>query len=230
MMFRLGCVSRKSSIRGFTLIELLVAMVITAMIGAMSFASVSTARRSIEVMDERAQRMNELNGFFLRFTKDIEHIVPRSGMVNGQEAQALMYQSIEEGLSFTNSAKMNPGLFPRSNLQRVNYRLEDGNLLRTSWDRINGPAASKGKEFTLLNDVTDLKIRFVAPVKLSNISGRAPSLRWVNEWPVVRRQGNQGESVDQGNPLDALPMALEISLKLEPWGDITRVFEVNYES
>jgi general secretion pathway protein J len=84
--------------------------------------------------------------------------------------------------------------------------VRDGQL----W-RLHGPVLDRGglvepRETSVLDQVRELRIRFLD----QNAS-------WRNDWPPPASDDSSQRD------LDALPRAVEISVTLEDWGEITRL-------
>ena len=121
--------------KGFTLLEVLIAMAITAFVAAVAYSSLATVLSAVESTRESANRTFEINRAWMIISRDLRQFAPRAvrdefgegepAMSGGPVARFL--------LSFTRSGWHNPNGHPRSNLQRVNYRLEDNILWRDTY-------------------------------------------------------------------------------------------------
>jgi general secretion pathway protein J len=105
----------------------------------------------------------------------------------------------------------NPAMLPhRGTLQRVQYRLDDGKLLREYWPVLDlGALGQPPRTEELLTGVNEVKFLFYDP---SQGSGE-----WLQQWPPLRNSGETPAS---------RPRGIQINLELEDWGVIERLIEV----
>lgn len=216
---------RVAARRGFTLIEVLVAMAITAVVGIMAYATLNSSVDAVERSEQQTQRLNDINTFFAIFSKDIRQVVARSiRNENGEYESALMSQEGDTvGLRLTRTGWQNPRpeVFVRSQLQRVHYQLEGKTLVRESFymiDRAEGEPESVRSE--LLDKVVSLKFRFMTEPR----SGGSHELlkgKWLDSWPPQVQGVAQDDVVS-----DLLPVVVEITMELQDWGEIRRVYDL----
>lgn len=190
---------------GFTLVELLVALAVFAVIGIAAYSglqSVLFTRASVEAETGRLTRL-QMAIYFLE--RDIEQIIARPVRDEfGQIRPAL--QGGDTGnplLVFTRAGWDNPLQRPRAGLQRVSYRLDGSVLLRGYWQTLDRAGDNTLNESALLDNVEAVRIRFLDQAN-----------RWQRQWP----RADQTDAASAG-----LPRALEISLQLSGWGEITRL-------
>ena len=106
-------------------------------------------------------------------------------------------------LRLTRAGVANPLQLTRSEFQRVGYRLgAEGELLRLRWAALDQPIDGQPVETALLSGIEELEIRFLDGDQ-----------RWQETWPPA--------NADDENEL---PRALEISLRLEDYGDLRWLF------
>jgi len=211
--------------RGFTLIEVLVAMAITAIIGIMAYATLTSALDAVEQSDVQSQRLNDINTFFAIFSKDVRQLVARPARnEKGEMEGALMAvdgDTVALRLTRTGWQNPRPEVFVRSQLQRVHYQLEGKTLVRESFYAVDLPEGEpEAIRSELLDKVTSLKFRFMAQPKTGS-SDEAIKGEWTDTWPpkVVGVDGNEVVS-------NLLPAVLEIKLELKDWGEIRRVYDL----
>ncbi len=194
--------------QGFTLLELLVAMVVFAIMSTMAYSGLGIALSHSEQAQIQAERMAQLQKAFLIIGRDIEQAVNRPVRDNGGiPMDALIGSSVGSiVLQLSRTGRDNPLNLRRSNLQRIDYLLSEGKLVRVAWpvmDRSN----NEPYEMALLDNVSSVKIQFLDESK-----------SWQDQWPSL------AASVS-GNPFE-MPRAIEVVVELEDWGRIRRVFEV----
>jgi general secretion pathway protein K len=113
--------------RGFTLVEVLIALAITAFVSTIAYTSLSTVITGMERTRENSQRAYAVNRAWMIISRDLRQFVSRPVRDEfGEQEPALQGgPAARYTLSLTRSGWHNPNAHPRSNLQRVNYRLED---------------------------------------------------------------------------------------------------------
>jgi general secretion pathway protein J len=115
-----------------------------------------------------------------------------------------------------NRAWHNPNAHPRSNLQRVNYRLEDDALWRDSYPVLDRAGDTEPASVKLLEGVEQLRLEFLG--SMNQARGTASSTRqWSESWIA-----------DSSQPDTVLPppAALQLTLQLEDWGELRRLYEL----
>lgn len=213
---------RRTGSSGFTLLEVLIALSIFAVIGMASYRVLNTVILSQNRVQVHTDNLRHLQRAMLLLSLDIEQAVNRS--IRGPYAEKIASMVTDQGdylLQFTRTGWRNPLALPRSNLQRVAYELgfqgrEEDNraadkdqqpsLLRHYWPVLDQAQDSLPQTQTLLSDVTDVEFRFM------DKGGR-----WHSRWPTGTEQDSE----------DGLPVALEIQLDTEQYGQITRMYQLN---
>ncbi len=199
---------------GFTLLELLVAMGVFAVIGAMALGGLNTVVGQETLAREQADRLATLQRALRLMATDFGSADPRYvrdvlGMTH--ELPLLAEGRGDYLIRLTRGGWPNPAKLPhRGTLQRVQYRLDDGKLLREYWPVLDlGALGQPPRAEELLTGVNDVKLLFY---DASQGSGE-----WLQQWPPLRNAG--------GTPLGR-PKAIQIKLDLEDWGVIERLIEV----
>jgi general secretion pathway protein J len=124
---------------------------------------------------------------------------------------ALQAGGAERGqVLLTRGGWMNPADAPRSTLQRVRYRVDDGKLLREHWLVLDALLQPEPVRRTLLDGVKGFSLRFLNDAR-----------NWQDSWPPASLGATPSE-----RDLRWRPLAVEVTLELEDWGRITRIIEV----
>src|SRR4249920_2873586 len=126
-----------SKARGFTLLELLIAMAIFAVIGAMALGGYVQLSRQSERLEVSMKRTRAVQMSMMRFAQDFAELEPRSvrdALGSSSEPAILADARSTNLVQFTRAGWSNPAAIPRSTLQRVAYRIEDGKLYRDHWE------------------------------------------------------------------------------------------------
>jgi general secretion pathway protein J len=210
--------SRSST--GFTLIEVLIALAITAFVSVIAYTSLATVMSSVESLRGNTDRIYEVNRAFMIISRDLRQFANRPVRDEfGEQEPALSGGILARfTLSFTRTGWHNPNGLPRSNLQRVNYRLEDDALWRDSYPVLDRAADTQPDSVLLLEGVDDFKLAFLGTLEtLQAPSGGAglETSTWPENW--VADTSSPGAEL-------APPVALEIRLQLQDWGEMRRLY------
>jgi len=208
--------------RGFTLIEVLIALAITAFVSTIAYTSLSTVLSGVESTREISDRSYEINRAWMIISRDVRQFVPRSIRDEFGELEPAMAggAAARFPLSLTRSGWHNPGEHLRSNMQRVNYRLEDEALWRDSYPVLDRAGDTTARSVKLLDGVEYLELAFLgslAEVQTTDNSINLDTRNWSENWVL-----------DTSDP-DALlapPLAVQISLQLADWGEMRRLYEL----
>ncbi|MBU3071521.1 type II secretion system minor pseudopilin GspJ [Aestuariicella sp. G3-2] len=190
--------------RGFTLLEVLIALSIFAIMGLASYHLLSGEARTQQALDKQSHEHNYWQRGIMRLTQDLQQAVNRSIREDyGNREPALVGDA--DSITFTRGGWSNPLHRVRSDLQRVDYRLqthdEDTYLQRSFWFTLDRAPASEPVQQKVLPDIHDLQFRYFEPDNQS----------WVNQWPPI----------DQ--PDAGLPQAIEVTLTSPSRGQIQRL-------
>ncbi|MBM0105569.1 type II secretion system minor pseudopilin GspJ [Steroidobacter sp. S1-65] len=197
--------------RGITLVELLVAIFIFAIVAAIAMGGYNEMMKQSDIVNAGAGRTREIQAAMQRLNLDFTSLEPRPVREPlGDSLQpALRADTRRETIAeLTHSSWSNPIGMPRSTLQRVAYRLEDTRLIREYWLALDRTMDSEPESAVLLERVKRVEMRFMD-------SNRA----WHEQWPPL------GYSAPDAPRLR--PIAVEVTLELEDWGEIKRLMEVS---
>lgn len=193
---------------GFTLLELLIALAVFTVVATAAYSGLNSVLTTRAVVEREAARLGELQLAWFLLERDLEQTAPRPIRDEfGQTRPALESGSLSDALLiFTRAGWDNPLNRPRSTLQRLGYQLRDRQLLRFYWDALDRGDATLPRETVLLEAVREVRLRFL------DSDGD-----WRGDWPPTTVD-------DSAN--GRLPRAVEITLVLDDWGDITRLFRL----
>lgn len=205
---------------GFTLIEVLISLAITAFVAVIAYTSLSAVLSGVESLRFNTDRIYEVNRALMIMSRDLRQFANRPVRDEyGELEPALAGGTLARfTLSFTRTGWHNPNGHPRSNLQRVNYRLEDGALWRDSYPVLDRAADTEPQSVLLLDDVDDLRLTFLPSLDALQINtggGSLDTTNWVENW--VADTSSPGVEL-------APPVALEITFQLKDWGEMRRVY------
>lgn len=202
---------------GFTLVELIVAVLITTILFAMGYGALSQGLNNRKEVEEQAARLNAVQQALRVMEQDIELMQPRpvrdelgNGYQNAVVGQFALTAKQGVTLTFTRGGWANPAGLPRSELQRVNYLLRDGKLIRRHLPVLDATAALPYEERELLDQVEALSFRFMDG-----------GLVWQTTWPTPILLNGPAAELQR-----ARPVAIEITLQLKDWGKLQRIVEI----
>jgi general secretion pathway protein J len=192
--------------RGFTLLELLVALTVFAILSVIAYGGLRSLLYTQANVEAAMQRLTQVQMAFHFLARDIEEAVSRGIRDEYGQSKPALYSGgfNQELITLTRIGWDNPLEQPRSSLERLGYRLQEDRLLRMHWDTLDQGGPSEPRETEILDRVKEVKLRFLDSQNA-----------WQSEWPPP----SQSEALS-----DWLPSAIEISVRLQDWGEITRLF------
>ena len=193
--------------KGFTLLELLVALAVFTVIAVAAYSGLDSVLFTHAAVEREAERLADVQMAWYMLARDVEQATPRGVRDEyGQQRPALESGGLSgELLVLTRAGWDNPSLQRRASLQRLAYRLDDGKLVRSYWTTLDRGVLNEPRETVLLDAVRESRVRF--------LNGND---EWRADWPPS--EGSRHTST--------LPRAVEFTLFLEDWGEITRLFRL----
>ncbi|HUO80862.1 MAG TPA: type II secretion system minor pseudopilin GspJ [Steroidobacteraceae bacterium] len=205
--------SARRRARGFTLIEVLVSVFLLSVLSAFAYETLSYVRRSREATNASFERIRAIELAMHYLVTDFQQLEPRPVRdLLGQSAlPAILADPRTTNLvTLTRGGWPNPAGLPRGTLQRVNYRLDNGTLIREYQTVLDATLSNTPVTRELLKDVVKVGIRYMDSSRV-----------WQEQWPPLA-SGPGGPTV----PLRMRPMAVEIVIELRDAGRLTRLVEV----
>jgi general secretion pathway protein J len=196
---------------GFTLIELLVAISIFVVLGVLAYGGYNNSVKQTEIARASMKRLEQVQSTVRLITQDFEQLAPRPvrDVVGDTRLPSLMSASKgQQLLSLTRAGWTNPGGLPRSTLQRVSYVLEDDKLRREHLTVLDATLSNEPVKRELIDHVKSVRVRFMDNQK-----------QWQEQWPPL--------NAAPAAVTRLRPLAVEVTLELEDFGEITRVIEVD---
>jgi general secretion pathway protein J len=179
-----------------------VAVSIFAVIGIIALTGLGKMTRDGQMLAEANNRLSDLQFAVVYFDRDWAQVSPR-GIRNQYGDSEANIVIADDTITFTRSGWSNLLGHRRSNLQRVQYLVDDERLLRRYWQSLDQGIGEQPVETVLLDRVESME------VALLNAVGSP-----LRSWPP--------EASDN----DGQPILLSLKLELPDRGDIVRLLEV----
>lgn len=158
---------------GFTLVEVMVALSIFALVGVMCTGLLVSTLDARERQAAAMEQLGQLQQIRALWREDAAHMVmrPHRSADGGYDGPALAgpqggFLSAGTGATrplavFTRRGRANPsGVADRSSLIRVDWRVEDGALVREVWTTIDPAPGSVPQRMVLASGLEDVSVRF----------------------------------------------------------------------
>ncbi|MBM4209534.1 MAG: type II secretion system protein GspJ [Gammaproteobacteria bacterium] len=199
--------------QGFTLLELLVALFVAAVMFAIGYAGLAQVAANRAQILQAQRNLGELHRVVRVFGNDLSQLDPRP--IRDELGRSILPAlSAAPGtptpLAFTRSGRAGTSAHARSSLQRIEYSLENGALVRLTWPALDRAQGTQATRRVLLRGVRTLQFRF--------LDGRG---EWTDIWPQ-----NQPTEGGAAGTLRSRPRAIEFTLESETQGVIRRLVEV----
>lgn len=204
---------RQDSVHGFTLLELLVAMFVSAVMFAIGYAGLAQVAANRATILESQRSLGELQRTVRVLGNDLSQIDPRPvrDELGRSVAPAIVAEpGTPSPLAFTRSGRAPTSGHARSNLQRIEYLIENGTLVRFSWQVLDRAQGGRAARRVLMRGVRRLDLRFL------DASGE-----WSQVWPKNTPTDGAGVAT-----LRSRPKAIEFTLESQTHGVIRRIVEV----
>jgi len=183
---------------GITLLELLIVITVFAIMSAAAYSGLQNSLKTEENFSAAMKDLEAVQMSLTLFQRDIMQLSPRAirDAYGDDEAAIILFDGRE--LSFTRGGNFSSLKLGQTDLTRVAYSLRDGQFIRSYWRRLDSTQGDQPLTASLLSNVINLQIRVLDQ---NNI--------WHLDWPI-----SAGANI----------RALELTLELEDWGEIRRLF------
>ena len=198
-----------SSESGFSLVETLVALFVVAMLATSGGALLVSSIKAAGVVKDTAGDVRELDVMHALLRDDLAALTrrgslpprglgtPQGPMGNDRNAIALSF--VRNGW-----ARLDPESDLRSDLQRIEYRLESGRLIRLAYAAPDPTTETPVYERDLISGISEMRLQWYSDGN------------WYEEWETGPADLNT-----------KLPQMLEISLQFETGDTLTQRFLVS---
>jgi len=207
--------------RGFTLLEILVAISIFAVISAICYATLNHIVDDSRRLQSEQKKWTDLALAWKTMDEDFSFARARTVRnIDGERLPAFMGQPTDPravappSVEFTRGGMWVLASGTRPGIARIDYRLKDHKLLREIWPNLDRAPEDKPTATTLLTHVKQFDVRFL------DTGGQ-----WVDHWPEGGNITTSGAS-NTSAAMTALPRAVEVTLRTDTVGTMTRILEV----
>jgi general secretion pathway protein J len=204
---------------GFTLIEVMIAMFIAAIMLAMGYSAINQASKERVNLSAKQARITEIQRGMRVVAQDFAQMVARTARdpEGGGNIQPAVFATAKNNtlITFTRAGWSNPAGVQRPAEQRVRYQFIDGSLVREHWLSVDAALNTEPRQRVVLTKIKSVELRFLDPV----------TRNWREDWPAVTPSGPVGPA-DIDQLLRTRPLAIEMTVVLEDWGRIQRLFEI----
>lgn len=193
---------------GFTLVEVLVALVIFAILSALSYRSLSALLQTKERIELETSRWREVMVFFNRFDQNIRRHIDRpvhqaNGYQPGWYGKPGYSGDHDAQLMFSMLGNPEqPGTLMDS--RRIGYRLNAGNIEELIWPAMDTAPGSKPVAYAVLRQVRQLSFRYMT----------SQGYIWSDRWPA------------RNAPDGAIPKAVEVRVTLVSGETLNRIINL----
>ncbi len=191
--------------RGFTLIEIVIALAVFAVVGTMAFTGLNAILKQQADLQQRSDQIKNIQLTLKYLERDVSQIIRRSVRDQYGDRQPPFSADENNVMSFTYSGWRNPASLSRSTMQRIAYEVKDEELIRHSWNRLDGAISEDSRSVPLLKNIQELEWQFLNQGSI-----------WEKRWPPINVEPESA----------GLPRAVSISFNIKPWGKITRIISV----
>ena len=185
---------------GITLLELLVVIAVFSIMSAAAYSGLQNSLKAEENFSASMKDLEAVQMSLTLFQRDIMQLSPRGirDAFGDNEAAVVLFNGQE--LTFTRGGNFSSLKLDQTGLTRVSYSLQDEQFIRSHWRHLDSTQGDRPLSASLLSRVTNLQIRVLD----QNNS-------WHLDWPISD---------------NAKIRALELTIELEDWGEIRRLFPV----
>lgn len=149
---------------GFTLVEVLISLFIFAIISVGTLSVLTANLRGKTQMDARISYIQNIEMTRALIKADMSNVIlrPARDILGGDELYALS-GGVTDLINFTRAGRANPGgLEPRSDMQRVSYIYEQGQLIRRHLGHENPAPNTLEFDRILLTGLSSADMQFVS--------------------------------------------------------------------
>jgi general secretion pathway protein J len=174
---------------GISLMETMIALFVVALLATAGGIMLTQTLRGTRLVEERGEAATNLQSAVSIMRDDFASFVDRSSRTDATSAPPSRFygqpvRSADRIMTFVRNGWSNPGEMQRSDLQRLEYRFEEGALIRRSWSAPDTAPGTAVSDQVLLTGLEDIFVRY----------GRERN--WKTDW-VVAEGGTETEFPDK---------------------------------
>ncbi len=211
--------------KGFTLLEVLVALSIFAMIGIGTNQLLRTVIDTRDATESRTSHLIDTERAIGILERDLSQLVDRSIRNEyGDRVSALLIGYGMYELEFSRLGWRNPTAAPRSSVQRVAYRMKDGELERCYWTILDRTEDSEPRVQKILSDIEDFRVLAVNENgdKTDHWTGNLSAGNAIDQELSLADDDAEGQRL--------LPAALEVFIRTKELGEIRKLINLVEEA
>jgi general secretion pathway protein J len=192
--------------RGFTLLELLIAIAIFSVMSVFAYQGLRNFLTARAIVESQAEAFATLVSGITQFQQDLEEVAARPVRDALGDSLPAMESGVGIGevLALTRHTAWASAASASSDLRRIDYRLENGALIRRVWAVLDRVADSHFTERVVLPAVAAVTLRYFDDGK------------WHEVWPAD----------NVGDPLPALPTAISLRVQFANGRTLERMIRV----
>jgi general secretion pathway protein J len=185
---------------GVTLLELLIVIAVFSIMSAAAYSSLQNSLKAEENFNTSMKDLEAVQMSLAMFERDVMQLSPRTvrDALGDREAAVVLVNGRQ--LVFTRGGNFSSLKLDRTELLRVAYQWRDGQFMRSYWRHLDSTQGDRPLSAPLLDNVTGLRIRVLDQNNL-----------WHLDWPMAE---------------NARIRAVELTIEVEGWGEIRRLFQV----
>jgi len=183
---------------GVTLLELLVVIAVFSIMSAAAYSGLQNSLKAEENFSASMKDLEAVQMSLALFQRDIMQLSPRAVRdAFGDDAAAIVLLNGREFV-FSRGGNFSSLKLDHAELTRVSYSLQDEQFIRSHWRHLDSTQGDQPLRASLLGNITNLQIRVLDQNNL-----------WHLDWPISD---------------NAKIRAVELTIELEDWGEIRRLF------
>lgn len=150
---------------GISLMETMIALFVVALLATAGGIMLTQTLRGTRLIEERGAAATQTQSALSILRDDFSSFVDRASRTDGtSELPSRFYgqpvRSADRIVTFVRNGWPNPGNLPRSDLQRLEYRFEEGALIRRSWNSPDTAPDTAVSDQVLLTGIDAISVRY----------------------------------------------------------------------